>query len=128
MNLLLRRMFLVELFKRENLIVGILLFLHWCPDQRYSIVVSTIIFANIYLQTWCLKNSRWLTWTLLQLLKECTKVTSQETLPDIYDDRNHLEVCDYVDDIYQYYWFMEVSYVPILSSFQLSLDYYFYIM
>lgn len=42
-----------------------------------------------------------------KLLKQCTKVTSRESLPEIYDDRNHLEVCDYVDDIYQYYWVME---------------------
>lgn len=32
----------------------------------------------------------------------------QEDLPNIYDDRNHLEVTEYVDDIYQYYWVMEV--------------------
>lgn len=51
-----------------------------------------------------------------KLLKECTKVTSQETLPDIYDRRNHLEVCDYVDDIYQYYWVMEGQ-NPLLKSY-----------
>ncbi|KAL0443123.1 UNVERIFIED_CONTAM: putative cyclin-B3-1 [Sesamum latifolium] len=43
-----------------------------------------------------------------KLLKECGKVASQENLPDIYDDRNHLEVSDYVDDIYQYYWVLEL--------------------
>ncbi|KAL1556028.1 putative cyclin-B3-1 isoform X4 [Salvia divinorum] len=44
-----------------------------------------------------------------KLLKECNKVTSQGALPDIYDDRNHLEVYDYVDDIYEYYWVMEAQ-------------------
>ncbi|KAL1559913.1 putative cyclin-B3-1 isoform X1 [Salvia divinorum] len=44
-----------------------------------------------------------------KLLKECSKVTPQKTLPDIYDDRNHLEVSDYVDDIYEYYWVMEAQ-------------------
>ncbi|KAL2495725.1 putative cyclin-B3-1 [Forsythia ovata] len=42
-----------------------------------------------------------------KLLKERGKITTQENLPNIYDDRNHLEVSDYVDDIYQYYWVME---------------------
>ncbi|KAK4398762.1 2-dehydro-3-deoxyphosphooctonate aldolase 1 [Sesamum angolense] len=42
-----------------------------------------------------------------KLLKECGKVAPQENLPNIYDDRNHLEVGDYVDDIYQYYWVLE---------------------
>ncbi|XP_041990370.1 putative cyclin-B3-1 isoform X2 [Salvia splendens] len=44
-----------------------------------------------------------------KLLKECSKVTPLETLPDIYDDHNHLEVSDYVDDIYEYYWVMEAQ-------------------
>lgn len=32
---------------------------------------------------------------------------SKDVLPKIYDDRNHLEVAEYVDDIYHYYWVME---------------------
>ncbi|XP_073127455.1 uncharacterized protein [Henckelia pumila] len=32
---------------------------------------------------------------------------SKDAMPKIYDDRNHLEVTEYVDDIYQYYWVME---------------------
>lgn len=36
------------------------------------------------------------------------ETTMQEDLPNIYDDHNHLEVSEYVDDIYQYYWVMEV--------------------
>ncbi|XP_041996067.1 putative cyclin-B3-1 isoform X2 [Salvia splendens] len=51
-----------------------------------------------------------------KLLKECSKVTSQKTLPDIYDDRNHLEVSDYVDDIYEYYWVMEAQ-NPLLKNY-----------
>ncbi|XP_073308385.1 putative cyclin-B3-1 isoform X3 [Primulina huaijiensis] len=32
---------------------------------------------------------------------------SKDAIPKIYDDRNHLEVAEYVNDIYQYYWVME---------------------
>ncbi|KAK6149554.1 hypothetical protein DH2020_017079 [Rehmannia glutinosa] len=51
-----------------------------------------------------------------KMLKECSKVTSQETLPNIYDDRNHLEVWEYVDDIYHYYWVMEGQ-NPLLKNY-----------
>ncbi|XP_011095746.1 putative cyclin-B3-1 isoform X2 [Sesamum indicum] len=51
-----------------------------------------------------------------KLLKECGKVASHENLPDIYDDRNHLEVSDYVDDIYQYYWVLEGQ-NPLLKNY-----------
>lgn len=44
----------------------------------------------------------------LQQLKEQTGHTKQEFLPNIYDNSNHLDVSEYVDDIYQYYWVMEV--------------------
>lgn len=46
---------------------------------------------------------------ILQFPKEHGKTL--ENLPNIYDVRNHLEVSDYVDDIYQYYWVMEVIYI-----------------
>ncbi|KAL7088350.1 hypothetical protein ACP275_13G122700 [Erythranthe tilingii] len=51
-----------------------------------------------------------------KLLKEGSKVKSEEILPNIDDDRNHLEVCDYVDDIYQYYWVMEGQ-SPLLKNY-----------
>ncbi|KAF8390866.1 hypothetical protein HHK36_023165 [Tetracentron sinense] len=35
-------------------------------------------------------------------------VIKQEELPSIDDNSNHLEVAEYVDEIYQYYWVMEV--------------------
>ncbi|KAL3503765.1 hypothetical protein ACH5RR_038214 [Cinchona calisaya] len=38
---------------------------------------------------------------------------SKEDLPNIYDNHNHLEVVEYVDDIYQYYWFMEAQNQPL---------------
>nr|GME16756.1 putative cyclin-B3-1 [Ipomoea batatas] len=41
-------------------------------------------------------------------LKEQTGHTKQEFLPNIYDNSNHLDVSEYVDDIYQYYWVMEI--------------------
>ncbi|GER33857.1 cyclin [Striga asiatica] len=51
-----------------------------------------------------------------KFLKEHSRVPSEETLPSIYDDRNHLEVCEYVDDIYQYYWVMEGQ-NPLLKNY-----------
>ncbi|KAM7526912.1 hypothetical protein LguiA_016814 [Lonicera macranthoides] len=44
-----------------------------------------------------------------KLLKEHGEVTKQEFQPSIYDDCNHLEVAEYVDDIYLYYWVMEAQ-------------------
>lgn len=61
---------------------------------------------------------------ILQLLKDCSKVENEETLPIIYDDRNHLEVFDYVDDIYQYYWVMEVCHIPLLFHHLGLLEHY----
>ncbi|CAA0815481.1 Unknown protein [Striga hermonthica] len=51
-----------------------------------------------------------------KFLKKHSRVPSEETLPSIYDDRNHLEVCEYVDDIYQYYWVMEGQ-NPLLKNY-----------
>lgn len=33
----------------------------------------------------------------------------EQKLPNIYDDDNHIEVPEYVDEIYQYYWTMEAQ-------------------
>lgn len=43
----------------------------------------------------------------LQLIGENGEV-KQEHLPRIDDNCNQLEVAEYVDEIYQYYWVMEV--------------------
>ncbi|KAL6579979.1 hypothetical protein OROMI_008003 [Orobanche minor] len=50
------------------------------------------------------------------LLKELGKVNSLETFPNIHGDRNHVEVCEYVDDIYQYYWVLEGQ-NPLLKNY-----------
>ncbi|GFY99300.1 cyclin b3;1 [Actinidia rufa] len=42
------------------------------------------------------------------LLEEHGGVMKQDSLPRIYDDCNHLEVAEYVDEIYHYYWITEV--------------------
>ncbi|KAK4491860.1 hypothetical protein RD792_002639, partial [Penstemon davidsonii] len=60
------------------------------------------------------KNSY--TCSLISRSKECSQVTPQEIFPNIYDDRNHLEVSDYVDDIYLYYWVMEGN-NPLLKNY-----------
>lgn len=42
-------------------------------------------------------------------MKEHCGSVKLENLSSIYDSCNHLEVTEYVDDIYQYYWVIEVS-------------------
>lgn len=44
----------------------------------------------------------------LQLLEEHHDITKQKKLPSIDDEGNQLDVADYVDEIYQYYWVTEV--------------------
>jgi hypothetical protein len=45
---------------------------------------------------------------ILQLLEEHGEVIEQEKLPSIDDTSNQLEVAEYVDTIYKYYWILEV--------------------
>ncbi|XP_034211895.1 putative cyclin-B3-1 isoform X4 [Prunus dulcis] len=45
-----------------------------------------------------------------KLLEERDEAMKQEELPSIDDDCNQLEVSDYVDEIYQYYWVSEVHF------------------
>ena len=48
------------------------------------------------------------TWPYLRLLEDRVEALKAEELPSIDDDCNQLEVSDYVDEIYQYYWVSEV--------------------
>ena len=50
----------------------------------------------------------------MQLVGDDAEVIEQK-LPNIDDHGNHLEVAEYVDDIYQYYWTMEVIMINLLS-------------
>lgn len=52
---------------------------------------------------------------ILQLLEGCGEVMKLEKLPSIDDNCNQLEVAEYVDEIYQYYWVTEVIYNVFLS-------------
>lgn len=62
-----------------------------------------------------------------QVLKVCSEVIKHEELPVIDDNKNHLEVAEYVDDIYQYYWVMEVMFALILSiDFILSVMFFIF--
>uniref|UniRef100_A0A803MZ82 B-like cyclin n=1 Tax=Chenopodium quinoa TaxID=63459 RepID=A0A803MZ82_CHEQI len=45
-----------------------------------------------------------------KLLKSSSEVREHELLPNIDDEGNPLEVAEYVDDIYEYYWIMEVHF------------------
>ncbi|XP_019183229.1 PREDICTED: putative cyclin-B3-1 isoform X3 [Ipomoea nil] len=55
-------------------------------------------------------------------LKEQTGHTKQEFLPNIYDNSNHLDVSEYVDDIYQYYWVMEAQSHPLKSYMEFQTE------
>ncbi|XP_021757382.1 putative cyclin-B3-1 isoform X2 [Chenopodium quinoa] len=44
-----------------------------------------------------------------KLLKSSSEVREHELLPNIDDEGNPLEVAEYVDDIYEYYWIMEAQ-------------------
>lgn len=57
----------------------------------------------------------------MQLLELNNEVREQEQLPNIDDEGNPLEVAEYVDDIYEYYWIMEVIIITLISLRQLWL-------
>ncbi|RAL41107.1 hypothetical protein DM860_008805 [Cuscuta australis] len=46
----------------------------------------------------------------------------QKYLPKIYDDYNHLDVSEYVDDIYQYYWVMEAQHHPLRRYMEIQTE------
>nr|XP_009763406.1 PREDICTED: cyclin-B1-1-like isoform X7 [Nicotiana sylvestris] len=48
-----------------------------------------------------------------KLMKELCGTVELDNLSNIYDSCNHLEVTEYVDDIYQYYWVIEAQNQPI---------------
>lgn len=51
----------------------------------------------------------------MQLLEERDEAMKEE-LPSIDNHYNQLEVSDYVDEIYQYYWTYEVTVIMPLSN------------
>ncbi|XP_047329930.1 cyclin-A2-1-like [Impatiens glandulifera] len=46
----------------------------------------------------------------------------QQTLPSIYDDHNPLEVADYVEDIYHYYWAMEAQSQSLVNYMEMQVE------
>ncbi|KAE8124505.1 hypothetical protein FH972_019383 [Carpinus fangiana] len=50
-----------------------------------------------------------------KLLEKCGEVMQLEKLPSIDDYRNQLEVAEYVDEIYQYYWVTEAQNVALAN-------------
>jgi hypothetical protein len=63
----------------------------------------------------------------LKLLEKC-EVMKLETLPIIDDNRNQLEVAEYVDEIYQYYWVKEVMFNIIHSMTLLFYHFVFFFL
>ncbi|KAI5332551.1 hypothetical protein L3X38_022680 [Prunus dulcis] len=57
-----------------------------------------------------------------KLLEERDEVMKQEELPSIDDDCNQLEVSDYVDEIYQYYWVSEAQNPPLENFMLIQAD------
>ncbi|KVI10239.1 Cyclin-like protein, partial [Cynara cardunculus var. scolymus] len=56
------------------------------------------------------------------LLKENDNVTKQEILPNIYDECNHLEVAEYIDEIYQHYWVTEAHNQPLKNYMEIQTE------
>lgn len=60
----------------------------------------------------------------MQFLKDSGEVREVDNLPNIDNECNQLEVSEYIDEIYQYYWVTEVIYIiPLMSD--LTYGYYF---
>ncbi|KAI5316774.1 hypothetical protein L3X38_036481 [Prunus dulcis] len=57
-----------------------------------------------------------------KLLEERDEAMKQEELPSIDDDCNQLEVSDYVDDIYLYYWVSEAQNPPLENFMLIQAD------
>ncbi|XP_059441347.1 putative cyclin-B3-1 isoform X2 [Corylus avellana] len=56
----------------------------------------------------------------LMSLEKCGEVVKLETLPCIDDNRNQLEVTEYVDEIYQYYWDKEAQNLSLTNYLSLQ--------
>ncbi|KAI3851672.1 hypothetical protein MKX03_022317 [Papaver bracteatum] len=57
-----------------------------------------------------------------EILRVSTDVIKHVELPPIDDNRNHLEVAEYVDDIYQYYWVMEAESTSLANYMEIQTD------
>ncbi|KAI3510052.1 hypothetical protein L1887_25579 [Cichorium endivia] len=57
-----------------------------------------------------------------KMLKDLGSVTKEEILPDIYDDRNQLEVSEYIDEIYQHYWVTEAHHQSLKNYMEIQTD------
>ncbi|KAM1004090.1 hypothetical protein EV1_004283 [Malus domestica] len=57
-----------------------------------------------------------------KLLEERVEAMKEEELPSIDDDCNQLEVSDYVDEIYQYYWVSEAQNPPPENLLSIQAD------
>lgn len=57
-----------------------------------------------------------------KFLEEHGEVTQQENLANIDDECNQLEVAEYVDDIYQYYWVAEAQNPPCTNYMSIQTE------
>ncbi|KAM1988153.1 hypothetical protein ACFX15_035322 [Malus domestica] len=57
-----------------------------------------------------------------KLLEDRVGALKAEELPSIDDDCNQLEVSDYVDEIYQYYWVSEAQNPPPENFMSIQAD------
>ncbi|KAI3987462.1 hypothetical protein MKX01_017160 [Papaver californicum] len=57
-----------------------------------------------------------------EILRVSTDFIKHVELPPIDDNRNHLEVAEYIDDIYQYYWVMEAESTSLANYMEIQTD------
>lgn len=67
--------------------------------HSYNFISAYILIANI-----------------LQLLDKCAVVTELANLPSIDNDYDQMEVAEYVEEIYHYYWVTEVMLVTLFKK------------
>ncbi|XP_028799720.1 putative cyclin-B3-1 isoform X2 [Neltuma alba] len=57
-----------------------------------------------------------------KLLKESGEITEQDNLPNIDDECNQLEVSEYIDEIYRYYWVTEAQTSALANYMSIQTD------
>lgn len=57
---------------------------------------------------------------VLQLLDKCAVDTEIANLPSIDNDYDQMEVAEYVEEIYDYYWVTEVVILLVILSKELA--------
>ncbi|OMO77899.1 hypothetical protein COLO4_24970 [Corchorus olitorius] len=73
-------------------------------------------------KTKCRRSYTSLLMTRSKLLENCGGVNEEEKIPGIDNDSNPLEVAQYVDEIYQYYWITEAHNTSLDNHMKIQTD------